>query len=40
MTGHLPSLDRAGSRVNLVRHQAEHDRHPVGDDERYARPSR
>lgn len=31
--GRLPSLDRAGVRVDLVRHQAEHDRHPVGDDE-------
>ena len=31
--GRLPSLDRAGVRVNLVRHQTEHDRHPVGDDD-------
>ncbi len=31
--GRLPSLDRAGLRVDLVRHQAEHDRHPVGDDD-------
>jgi hypothetical protein len=31
--GRLPSLDRAGLRVDLVRHQTEHDRHPVGDDE-------
>ena len=31
--GRLPSLDRAGMRVDLVRHRAEHDRHPVGDDE-------
>ena len=31
--GRLPSLDRAGVRVDLVRHQAEHDRHPVGDDD-------
>jgi hypothetical protein len=31
--GQLPSLDRAGTRVNLVRHQTEHDRRPVGDDE-------
>jgi hypothetical protein len=31
--GRLPSLDRAGARVDLVRHQAEHDWHPVGDDE-------
>jgi hypothetical protein len=31
--GRLPSLDRAGIRVDLVRHQAEHDWHPVGDDE-------
>ena len=31
--GRLPSLDRAGVRVDLVRHQAEHDWHPVGDDE-------
>ncbi len=31
--GRLASLDRTGLRVDLVRHQAEHDRHPVGDDE-------
>ena len=31
--GRLPSLDRAGVRLDLVRHQAEHDYHPVGDDE-------
>jgi len=31
--GRLPSLERAGIRVDLVRHQGEHDRHPVGDDE-------
>ena len=31
--GRLPSLDHPGLRVDLVRHQAEHDRHPVGDDE-------
>ncbi|HEV8403391.1 MAG TPA: hypothetical protein VGQ31_10195 [Candidatus Limnocylindrales bacterium] len=31
--GRLPSLERPGTRVDLVRHQAEHDRHPVGDDE-------
>lgn len=31
--GRLPSLDRAGIRLDLVRHQAEHDYHPVGDDE-------
>jgi len=31
--GRLPSLERPGLRVDLVRHQAEHDRHPVGDDE-------
>ena len=31
--GRLTSLDHAGQRVDLVRHQAEHDRHPVGDDE-------
>lgn len=30
--GRLPSLDRVGVRVDLVRHQVEHDRHPVGDD--------
>ena len=31
--GRLPSLELAGHRVDLVSHQAEHDRHPVGDDE-------
>jgi hypothetical protein len=31
--GRLPSLDRSGVRVDLVGHQAEHDRHPVGDDD-------
>jgi len=31
--GRLESLDHVGLRVDLVRHQAEHDRHPVGDDE-------
>lgn len=31
--GRLPSLDHTGARVDLVRHQAEHDRHPVGDDD-------
>jgi hypothetical protein len=31
--GRLPSLDVAGLRVDLHRHLAEHDRHPVGDDE-------
>lgn len=31
--GRLPSLDHNGQRVDLVRHQAEHDRHPVGDDD-------
>jgi hypothetical protein len=31
--GRLPSLDHNGLRVDLVRHQAEHDRHPVGDDD-------
>ena len=31
--GRLESLDHPGLRVDLVRHQAEHDRHPVGDDE-------
>ncbi len=31
--GRLPSLDHIGLRVDLVRHQTEHDRHPVGDDE-------
>jgi hypothetical protein len=29
----MPSLDRPGLRVDLVHHQAEHDRHPVGDDD-------
>jgi hypothetical protein len=31
--GRLPSLDRVGLRMDLVRHQAEHERYPVGDDE-------
>lgn len=31
--GRLESLDHPGLRVDLVRHQAEHERHPVGDDE-------
>lgn len=31
--GRLPSLDRHGLRVDLVRHQAEHELHLVGDDE-------
>jgi len=31
--GRLPSLDRSGVRVDLVHHQTEHDRHPVGDDD-------
>ena len=31
--GRLASLDNPGLRVDLVRHQAEHDRHPVGDDD-------
>jgi hypothetical protein len=31
--GRLPSLESTGVRVDLVRHQAEHDRHPVGDDD-------
>jgi hypothetical protein len=31
--GRLPSYDHRGLRVDLVRHQTEHDRHPVGDDE-------
>jgi hypothetical protein len=31
--GRLPSLERAGARVDLVRHQAEHDAYPVGDDD-------
>ena len=31
--GRLPSLDHRSVRVDLVRHQAEHDRHPVGDDD-------
>ena len=31
--GRLQSLERPGTRVDLVRHQAEHDRHPVGDDD-------
>jgi hypothetical protein len=31
--GRLPSLERQGVRVDLVRHQAEHEHHPVGDDD-------
>ena len=31
--GRLPSLERPNTRVDLVRHRAEHDRHPVGDDD-------
>lgn len=31
--GRLASQDRPGLRVDLVRHQDEHDRHPVGDDD-------
>jgi hypothetical protein len=31
--GRLPSLERHGLRVDLVRHQAEHELHAVGDDE-------
>lgn len=31
--GRLASLDAPGLRVDLHRHLAEHDRHPVGDDE-------
>jgi hypothetical protein len=31
--GRLASLERVGLRVDLVRHRAEHDRHPVGDDD-------
>ena len=31
--GRLPGLSRGAMRVDLVRHQAEHDRHPVGDDD-------
>lgn len=31
--GRLPSLERPGLRVDLVRHQSEHDGHPVGDDD-------
>ncbi len=31
--GRLPSLERYGRRVDLVCHQAEHELHPVGDDE-------
>ena len=31
--GRLPSVERFGFRVDLVRHRAEHDRHPVGDDD-------
>jgi hypothetical protein len=31
--GRLPSLEHYGLRVDLVRHRAEHDDHPVGDDD-------
>lgn len=31
--GRLPSLDRPSTRVDLVHHATEHDRHPVGDDD-------
>ena len=31
--GRLPSLDRPSVRVDLVRHQSEHEGHPVGDDD-------
>lgn len=31
--GRLPSMDMPPLRVNLVHHQTEHDRHPVGDDD-------
>jgi hypothetical protein len=31
--GRLPSIARGGGRVNLVRHQADHEAHPVGDDD-------
>jgi hypothetical protein len=31
--GRLPSLDRPGLRVDLVRHRSEHEGHPVGDDD-------
>ena len=31
--GRLPSLTRRGVRLDLVHHVAEHDRHPVGDDD-------
>lgn len=31
--GRLPSLSQPPLRVDLVHHQAEHDRHPVGDDD-------
>jgi hypothetical protein len=31
--GRFESLDTAGRRMDLPTHQAEHDRHPVGDDE-------
>jgi len=31
--GRLPSLERHGLRVDLVRHRAEHELHPVGDDD-------
>ena len=31
--GRLPSLSLPGLRVDMVHHRAEHDRHPVGDDD-------
>jgi len=31
--GRLPSLERNGMRVDLVRHLAEHESHPAGDDD-------
>lgn len=31
--GRLDSIEHRGSRIDLVAHIAEHDRHPVGDDE-------
>ncbi len=31
--GRLPSMERPGLRVDIHRHQLEHDRHPVGDDD-------
>ena len=32
-TGDSPASSRTGLRVDLVRHQAEHEQHPVGDDD-------